>query len=154
MIKNLSICLALLVLLAAACRPVKEPVFNGIEHVKVNNVGLGQSNIVLGLSYSNPNSYRAKLKSAEGDAWMDSTFLGHFVVDSTVNIPANGNFIVPVNLQVDMKKILQNSLTALLSKQVTIRLEGTAKAGRGGVYRNFKLNYRGKQDITKLFMEM
>ncbi|RYY55916.1 MAG: hypothetical protein EOO09_08525 [Chitinophagaceae bacterium] len=154
MIKNLTISAILLFLLASSCRPIKEPVFNGIENVKVNNVGLGQSSITLGLSYSNPNKYRAKLKSAEGDAWMDSTYLGHFVVDSTVDIPASGNFVVPVNLTVDMKKILQNSLAALISKQVLIRLEGTGRAGRNGIYRNFKLNYRGKQDITKLLMEM
>ncbi|RYY61099.1 MAG: hypothetical protein EOO05_07585 [Chitinophagaceae bacterium] len=153
MIRNLSICL-LLVVVVASCRPIKDPVFNGIENVRVNNVGLGESSVTLGMSYTNPNNYRAKLKSAEGDAWMDSTYLGHFVVDSTVEIPASSNFLVPVNLTVDMKQILKNSFSALLNKQVLIRITGTGRAGRHGVYRKFNLNYQGKQDLSKLFSNM
>jgi LEA14-like dessication related protein len=153
MIKKLSIFLAVAVI-AVSCRPIKDPVFNGIDSVKVNNVGLGESSVTLGMSYSNPNNYKAKLKSAEGDAWMDSTYLGHFVVDSTVDIPANANFLVPVNLTVDMKKILRNSFAGLLNRQVLIRITGTGRAGRNGIYRNFKLNYQGKQDLSKIFAGM
>ncbi|MET0634439.1 MAG: hypothetical protein ABWZ25_00345 [Chitinophagaceae bacterium] len=153
MIKNLTICAALL-LTIISCRPIKDPVFNGIDNVRVNNVGIGQSSITLGMNYTNPNGYKAKLKSAEGDAWMDSTYLGHFVLDSTVVIPANSDFNVPVNLTVDMKKILQHSFSALLNKQVLIRITGTGRAGRNGIYRNFKLNYQGKQDLSKVFSNL
>ncbi len=142
--------LALLLTVFVSCRPIKTPVFTGIENVRVDKIGWGESSLILDMSYQNPNGFSAKLKEAEGDAWMDSTFLGHFEVDSTVNIPANSSFIVPVGLKVDMKKLLQNSITAVLNKEVEIRLTGTAKAGRNGVYRRFPINYKGKQDLSKI----
>jgi len=144
------IAFVLLAGLFISCRPIKDPVFNGIENIHVNKLGWGESSIVLDMSYQNPNGYGAKLKEAEGDAWMDSTYLGHFLVDTTIDIPANSVFLVPVTLQVDMKKLLQNSITALLNKQVEIRLTGTAKAGRKGVYRRFPISYKGKQDLSKI----
>ena len=69
---------------------MKDPVFKGIENVKVNEVGMSASTVTLDIRYHNPNNFKGRLKQAEGDAWMDSTYLGHFVVDSSVHIPANG----------------------------------------------------------------
>lgn len=134
-----------------SCRKFKDPVFYGIENVKVGRVGGSSSEVTLDMRYLNPNSSGAEIRSAEGDAWMDTTFLGHFVVDSTVRVPANAEFLVPVKLRVDMKKLLRNSLTALLNPEVMIRLEGSARVGRSGFFKNIPIRYQGKQDISKFF---
>lgn len=149
MTKYLVAALAAIIFLGS-CRPLKDPVFDGIENVSVGEVGLDSSMLSLNLKYFNPNSSRAKLKEASGNAWMDNTYLGHFVVDSMVQIPAKDSFLVPVKLMVDMKKLLKNSLTALFKKEVTIRIDGEAKAGKSGFYRTFPVKYEGKQDISKL----
>ena len=138
------------IIFLGSCRPLKDPVFNGIENVTIGEVGLDSSALTLNLKYFNPNSSRAKLTEASGSAWMDNNYLGHFTVDSTVLIPANDTFRVPVKLMVDMKKLLKNSLAALLKKEVTIRIEGEARAGKSGLYRRFPVKYEGKQDISKL----
>ena len=139
--------------LLGSCRTLKDPVFNGIEKVEVSSLGAQNSRLVVNLLYFNPNSSGGRLKEAHGDAWMDSVYLGKFTVDSTIPIPANGAFTVPVTLDVDMKRVLKNSLTILLKKDVTVRIEGTARAGKGGIYRRFALKYEGKQDVRKLLME-
>lgn len=136
-----------------SCRTLKDPVFNGIENVEVSSLGTQHSQVVVNLRYFNPNSSGGRLKEAQGDAWMDSVYLGKFTVDSTIQIPANGEFTVPVTLAVDMKRVLRNSLAILLKKDVTVRIEGTARAGKGGIYRRFALKYEGKQDVRKLLME-
>jgi LEA14-like dessication related protein len=146
------ILLPLLVLgLFTSCKKMKDPVFIGIENAKVDKLSLGSSNVTLDMRYMNPNNFNATLSSAEGDAWMDSTFLGHFVVDSSVAIPSNQEFLVPVKLAVDMKKVLQHSLTAFMNPQVTISITGTARAGRNGIFKNFPIRYSGKQDLSKIF---
>ncbi len=140
-----------MILVMASCKSMKDPVFKSIENVKVSEVGMAGSLVTLDIRYHNPNNFNARLKQAEGDAWMDSTYLGHFVADSTVHIPANGEFLVPVRLVMDMKQIFKNSLAALLNEQVMLTITGSARAGRSGFYKNFSLNYKGKQNLRDLF---
>ena len=148
---NRNFCFLLLVLVMASCKSMKDPVFKSIENVKMSEVGLAGSLVTLDIRYYNPNDFNGRLKEAEGDAWMDSTYLGHFVADSSVHIPANGDFLVPVKLTMDMKEIFKNSMAALLNEQVTLRITGSARAGRSGFYKKFSLNYEGKQNLRELF---
>ena len=104
----------LIVSVLVSCGKMKDPVFKGIENVKMNGLGVQESFVTLDIRYLNPNGFKGRLKSAEGDAWMDSIYLGHFTVDTLVQIPPNSEFLVPVKLMVDMKLMLKHSLTAFL----------------------------------------
>ena len=130
---------------------MKDPVFKGIENVKMDKLNFNDPAVTLDMRYHNPNNFKGLLKQAEGDAWVDSTYLGHFIVDTTVNIPGNSEFIVPVKLAVDMKQLLKHSLVAFLNEEVNIRITGKARAGKSGFNRNFSLNYQGKQNLRELF---
>jgi LEA14-like dessication related protein len=131
---------------------MEPPVFNTISNVRMGKMGIGQSTITLDMQYFNPNHSKAKLKHAEGDTWLDSTFLGHFHVDTAISIPANSNFTVPVQLDVDMKYILKYAAAGFQSNQdVLITIKGNARAGKGGFYKNIPLNYEGRQNLSKLF---
>lgn len=138
-------------ILFTSCKDIKDPELIGIDNVKMGKLGFGESVVALNIKYFNPNSFNAKLKEAEGDAWMDSSYLGHFKVDTLVPVPASSEFTVPVNLRVDMKFILLNSIALLKKEEVFVRIDGTAKAGRHGFYRAFPLKYEGKQNLAKLF---
>jgi len=141
----------IIIFLLASCKSMKDPVFRGIENVKVSEVGMSGSTVTLDIRYHNPNNFQGRLKKAEGDAWMDSTYLGHFIVDSAVYIPANSEFLVPVKLAMDMGQILKNSFAALINEEVMLKITGNARAGRSGFYRNFSLNYMGKQNLRDFF---
>lgn len=133
-----------------SCESVTEPDFKGIRNVRVTKFGLAESSLSLDLDYFNPNKFRVKLKEAEGDAWLENTFLGHFVMDTLIHIPANGEFRLPVTLQVDMKKILKNSLVVFLANEVVIKVVGKARVGKGFVYINYPIKYEGKQNLEEL----
>ena len=133
-----------------SCGSVTEPDFKGISNVNISKFGLNESTLSLDLHYFNPNNFRLKLKEAEGDAWIENNFLGHFVMDSLIHIPANGEFRLPVKLQVNKKKIIKNSLVAFLTKEVVIKVEGKARVGKGFVYINYPIKYEGKQNLEKL----
>jgi len=81
----------------SSCGSIKDPEFQSIENIKLGKLGLSESTLNLDIVYSNPNNTRLKLKSAEGEAWLDNNFLGHFTVDSLINIPANNLFRLPAN---------------------------------------------------------
>ena len=133
-----------------SCGNMEDLELKGIENVKINKIGFRGSTISLDIRYHNPNSKSGILKTAEGDAWMDETYLGHFMVDSAVSIPAKSDFLVPVQLSVDMKKILQNSITALFKEEVELKISGHARAGKPGLFRNYTLSYSGKQNLGEL----
>lgn len=148
--KQLVFFLSLILVLFSSCRDIKEPELRGIDNLKLGKLSLGKSIITLHVKYFNPNPFDATLKKAEGDAWMDSTYLGHFLVDTVVHVPAKQEFLVPVKLAVDMKYMLQHTLSSFTNEEVWIRITGKARAGRKGFYKNFPLKYEGKQNIAKL----
>jgi LEA14-like dessication related protein len=141
----------LFLIVFSSCKKLKDPVFDHIQNVKVDKVAQGVSTMTLEMAWFNPNNFTAKLKEATGEAWMDSTYLGRFYVDSAMTIPANSNFIVPVKLEVEMRQILKHSMAAFLNEQVLITIKGKAKVGKSGIYRNIPLHYEGRQNLEKLF---
>ncbi|MCW3116043.1 MAG: hypothetical protein JWM28_125 [Chitinophagaceae bacterium] len=133
-----------------SCRTIKEPEYRGIDSFKISGIGIDTSMITLNLRYYNPNKYGLKLKEAEGDAYIDSLYLGHFSLDSLIKIPKSSDFTVPFLLKANMKNIYSNALSVFASKEFNIRLEGRCKVGKGAVFFPYAIHYEGKQAL-KLF---
>ena len=140
----------MLVCFSFSCGSFNEPDFKEIENVQITKFGLTESSLALDLLYFNNNKFRMKLKNAEGDAWLENNFLGHFTMDTMIHIPANGDFRIPIKMKVDMGKILKNSLLTLLAKEVKIRVEGKARVGKGLIYINYPIRYEGMQNLAEL----
>jgi LEA14-like dessication related protein len=133
-----------------SCKSVKDPELKGIEKVRVHSFGLRESSLTFDMLFFNPNKYRLKVKEASGDAWLDGNLLGHFTVDTLVHIPARGNFRLPVQLKMDMKHFVENISVAFMDKQVTLKLDGIAKAGKGIIFIKYPFRYEGKQNLREL----
>jgi LEA14-like dessication related protein len=138
------------VILVASCRTIKEPEYRGIDSFRITGIGVDTSMITLNLTYFNPNKYGLKIKEAEGDAYIDSIYLGHFLLDSLIKIPKSSDFTVPFLLKAKMKNIYSNALSVFASKEFNLRLEGKCKVGRGGLFFPYPIHYEGKQSL-KLF---
>ena len=136
--------------LLASCHSLKEPEFREVENIRLVSLDKSGSVLAMEIRYFNPNPTRVKLKEAKGSVWLDGNFLGNFTIDTLVSIPANGEFLLPVTLEVEMKKLLQNSLTALLKKEVLLKIEGNARLGKGIIYINYPIRYEGMQNLEKL----
>jgi LEA14-like dessication related protein len=136
-----------------SCGSVKEPEFRGIENIRIKSFGLKESTLNLNLHYFNPNKSRLSLKKAEGDAWIDGKLLGHFIVDTLVQIPAEGDFQLPVNLKMDMGSAFKNSLNAFFNKEVMVKIDGRAKVGKAGIYIHYPIRYEGKQNFGEMIRE-
>jgi LEA14-like dessication related protein len=150
-LNHVSCFLALSLFCFSSCTAVKDPVFNGISELKVIGVSKNESTLSLQLNYFNPNRSGLWLKNAEGDAWMDDNLLGHFKMDTSIKISGNSDFVVPVQLGVDMKNAVKNAAALLFNQEIKLKIEGKAKIGKRGVFINYPLRYEGKQDVSKLF---
>jgi len=133
-----------------SCSSLKEPEFRNIQNIRFSKIGIKESTMTLDLYYYNPNRAKLKLKRAEGEAWVDSSYLGHFTVDSMVTISPLSEFRIPVNLKVDMSRIMLNSMNILGNKEVLVRIKGNARVGKSGIFVNYPMEYEGKQNIGEL----
>ncbi len=135
-----------LLVLQGCSRPVA-PEYGGIENLRINSLGVGESAVSADLKYYNPNNFNLKLKKGSVDVYMNNRFLGKTILDTLTAIPARDSFLIPVSMKVDMKQVYSNALDILLSNEVNIRLDGFAKMGKGGFYFDLPIRYEGKQKL-------
>jgi LEA14-like dessication related protein len=136
-----------IVTLGAAALFLKEPEFIDARNFGLRSIGAKTSTITADLVYFNPNNLGLQMKKAEVDVYIDDKFLGHSLLDTLILIPKKDTFSFPVNLEVEMKNIFPNALSLLTKTEVDLRIEGTAKVGKGGIFLNVPVKYQGKQRI-------
>ena len=133
-----------------SCRTFKDPVYKSTDVLKVKKLDAKESVLVVQLNYYNPNKWGLKLKKAEGNAWLNGGFLGHFKMDTVIHISANSDFSIPVNLTITLKDVYTNAVNAILNPEVTIKVEGNARFGKGGVFIHYPIRYEEKIPIDEL----
>ena len=134
--------LSALVILSS-CGKMKDPEFRWVSSAAVGRLGLAKSELKLNLVFFNPNRFTGNLKWAEGEAWMDSTYLGPFRVEQSVEAQPKSEFAVPVILTVNMQQAVQLSRELLQNEKAVqnlrLKIVGKLRAGRNGFYRTIPL---------------
>lgn len=138
----------LLTILLVSCSTPKELEYRDFKNFTFDKVGFSATAIKMELVYYNPNNFGLQLKATELDIFVDNNYLGHTIQEQLVNIPKREEFSIPVKIDVDMKNLLRNGITSLLSNEVMIRVTGTVKVGKGNIFKSFPVNYEGKQKFS------
>lgn len=130
------------------CKKPQALQYIDFQHFRVSEIVKGKSDISADLKFYNPNPYKLRLKWAEMNFYVNDQYFGHSVLDTLMIIPKLDTFTVPVAVkEVELKKVLLNGLGALLTKEYSVKLDGSAKIGKAGVYFTFPLRYEGKQRL-------
>ena len=137
-----------LLIFFSGCREPKDLEFREFSNLSVERLGFAGANLKVDLVYYNPNNFGLELNRTDLDIFVDSTFLGHSSQDLQVAVPRRDTFTLPILIELDMKNLLKNGLTTLMNKAVTVRLVGKVKIGKGGVYKNFNVDYRTIQNFS------
>ena len=134
-----------IILVAAAlssCSEVKKPIFQDVEQVKLGKLGLTETTLSASLKFFNQNSYAFKVKSIDCNIYVDSVLLGHFNNAASVTAPRKDTFSLPVTGQVQTLLLIQQSRLAIEGKESFIRVEGSARVGRSGIYKTLPFTFR------------
>ncbi len=131
------------------CSSPKALVYKDLSSVRIQNFTIEHAVIVATLRFYNPNSYGLSLKNGNMDAYINDKYLGKAMVDERVAVPAKGEFVLPVSIDVNMMRMLKDAfdLLSLQKSDVLVRLQGDIRAGKGGIYKRVPVNYEGKQKI-------
>ena len=140
--------IASMTLLLISCSTPKELEYRDFKNLTINQLGFSATAIRMDLIYYNPNKFGLQLKSFELDIFQNDNYLGHSTQEQLVAIPGRAEFTIPVKVDVDMKNLLKNGITSLLSNQVVIKVTGTVKVGKGNIFKSFPVNYEGVQNFS------
>jgi LEA14-like dessication related protein len=119
----------------------------GVRNIKLLKAGFKESTVSVEVGYYNPNKYPVTMKRAEADVYVNNALFGHTVVDTTIQVPRKDTFYLPVLLTVNMTTSVLGLLQTFSSGQdtVLIKMDGSARVGRGGIFINYPIKYEGKQ---------
>ena len=121
-----------------------------MKGVWMGNYTLSEVTAHFDIGFHNPNKARLKFKKAEGKVWMDGVELGDFSIDTLVKIDGYSDFTLPVALKLKVDKTVSSSLAALMMKEVTVKIEGEARVGKGMIFINHPIQYEGKKKLADL----
>lgn len=139
--------LAVMTILLLSCSTPKELEYRDFKNFTINKVGFASSTAKMDMIYYNPNNFGLQLKKTDLDIYINGVFLGHSTQEYQVTIPKKDQFVIPVVLVVDMKNLLKNSLTALLNKEVMVKVTGSVRVGKANLFMNIPVNYEGLQEV-------
>ena len=133
------------------CQQPQAPQYIGLQHLQVNQIDLEKSDLFAKALFYNPNGFNMELKKAEMDIFLNDKPANHYLLDSTISIPAKDSFWVPVTLRINLKSIFANAFQSLLNDQVKIRFEGYAQVKKGGLGFRVPIHYEESHTLSSLF---
>ena len=132
----------------SACKKPVPPEYVSYENFRLEKMGFSENVLAADVKLYNPNTYNLQLKSADLDIYFNDRFLGHSSLNNLIVLTAKDTTAFPIRMQASAKDLLKNTADLLLNPNVKIRVSGSAKAGRGGIFINVPINYEGMQKIS------
>lgn len=136
-----------------SCGKPKPPQYIDFGNVRVQKLGMSESLVGVDVKFYNPNPYNIQLRSADFDVFFNDKFIGHSTLDTLIRIPGQDTFYVPVDMKVNIKDLMKNAVQLLLNPEVAIKVKGNAKVGKGGIFKNFPVDYEGKERVDVLMRD-
>jgi LEA14-like dessication related protein len=132
-------------------RPVA-PEYLGFRELSFEKFSMDESLLHTRLAFYNSNPFSMQLKRADINVYLDDRLANHYVMDSTIYIPAKDSFLVPLSLRLNPKMLLGSAIRMLMNNnQVKIRLEGNVRVKRGGMGFNVPVRYEGEERLDVSF---
>ena len=137
-----------LVVFQTSCHEPKSLEFREFKNLTLDKLSFAGAALKVDLVYYNPNNFGLQLNRTDLDVYVDSTFLGHSSQDIQVNISKRDVFTIPLKLDLDVKNLLKNGITSMLNKSVSVRVLGSVKVGKAGIYKSFPVDYTSIQNFS------
>jgi LEA14-like dessication related protein len=153
--KNTLVCPFLLMMISAllSCGHPKDLQYLDFQNLRLQKAGISESVVTADIRYFNPNNFKLQLKEADLDLFVNEKYVGHSHLDTLIHIPAKDTFYVPVSVKLNLADLFKNALQLVLNPEVSLKIEGKAKVGKAGIYKNFPVSYQGKERIDVLLKD-
>lgn len=145
--KNNTIYTALIILCIAlfSCANPKSLVYQDVKNFSILTLSL-QPDIGMDIQFYNPNPFGVTLKDANIDVYINDKLIGKGSLQKTFNVPAADTFLMPVKLKADLSGLFNRAYSLLANREVTVRLDGSVKSGKG-VFVTIPIHYEGRKKL-------
>jgi LEA14-like dessication related protein len=133
-----------------ACQKPMIPQYLGLTNLQLNKVDAGKTLISANVKFYNSNGFKLRLKRADMDIFLNEKPVDHYVLDSTIFIPARDTFYIPVALNADLQHIFSNAIQVFLANTVKITLDGKVKLKKGIFSFKRHVHYEVNQPLSSL----
>jgi LEA14-like dessication related protein len=140
----------LIAAIIASCTKPKDLEFVDIQNIRMVKWGLSESLVGLDVRFYNPNKRQVKLKDAVAKVYVNSAFLGDTNMDTTIVVPRSDTFAVPLILKVQTATALAKIMETAKDSAVTVRVDGSVKMGKAGVFLTYPIKYEKLQSLADL----
>lgn len=137
----------ILVMSLFSCRQIVAPEYLGVENLQFGASSFTNTTLSADVRLYNPNKSNLVFKSGSLDIYIDNRKLGHTELDSTIIIPRQDTFSIPLVVKLDMANVIGNALSVGLKDSVLVKLTGKVKVGRSGVFITKPVNYEQKEKL-------
>ena len=134
--------------LLAGCSTLKGPEFRDIKNFKLGEIKMGESTVKMDVIFLNPNNSTFRIKSTDLDIYVNDSLVGHTTLDTVIKVQKLSEFSLPISARIKTASLFSNALSFLLNKEATVKISGTIKAGIGNLYKNFKIDYKSRQNLN------
>ncbi len=136
--------------LVSGCTEPKDLEFVDLSNLRMLKWGLTESEIGIDVRLYNPNNQRIQIKEPSAKIYANSSYLGDAWLDSIVSVPRKDTFSVPLVLRVQTLSAVSRVLEVLSDTTVDIRVDGSVKMGKGGVFLNYPIRYHQLHRLSEL----
>lgn len=134
-------------LLVAGCSKFQRPVYLGYSHFRLEQLGLQSTIFAAELKLYNPNGYAVNMERADVDVSVNQHFLGHSYVDTLISLKPHDTTLVTVRLKASARDLLGAAGQVFSHQAVDLKINGSARVGRSGVFFTLPVNYEGQQKL-------
>lgn len=138
---------SIILFLAIGCSKPIQPTYLGYQNLRLGKTGTKSNVLMSDIKFYNPNKYALNVKQAEMDVYFNDRLLGHTSMNNMVSLPPMDTTLVPFTVEASVTDLLANTAQIFLNPNVRVKIQGNAKAGRGGFFVNIPINYQGTQRI-------
>ena len=131
-----------------SCVHIKEPEFIAVENIKLDNLSFASTTLTADLHFFNPNGLGVTLFSSDLDVYVNQSNLGHISKEHNIEISRKSKFIIPVALNLDIRKLLLTGLKSQLTDKTQIRVVGTVIIKKAGLKKKLAVDYATEKDLS------
>ena len=132
----ISFCLALFL---SSCSSILEPTVERIEDVDVVEMSKSKLELNAFMVLKNPNGFALDLDNADLTVYVDDIELAKINQTYETTMPKEGEFNMPININMDLDKLYRDNPLAAIGKgiqimsdkKLTVQFKGTILVGKG-----------------------
>lgn len=138
-------------LLLSGCLSYKEVVMHDIVDVEVRKLDLKGVDLTAHVMLENPNGYRISVKDPDVDLYLNGTFVGKGLLDSSLVLDRRTKRVYEIPMHAEFKgaNLLMMLLGGAISGEMNLGAKGTVVGQAGLLRKRFPFDVEEKLDMPR-----